>query len=269
MFLVSLPAPHQRCDFFIAADQGVRRRCPARRPPRARPHDSEQRHTLRHALQIVGSALLGDEQVDFPCRGRADQRIGWRRRLRKRARLTARRSTWSAAGRPRDQASRKVVLCRSRPRGDAGKSPALQLQPGRYPRLTPRAYLLGGELRSGRRPALRHVGLRHDPQSLLILRLTGDLRALSGERQRAGVVIGGRPRDRPAENAADANLSGARHSGCSGLTNRFHSPCSPWRETTRRRRLSECGAARAPAPRAPQIEDTGEGRSAADRPGWL
>jgi hypothetical protein len=43
-----------------------------------------------------------------------------------------------------------------------------------------------------------------------------------------------------AENAADANLFGASHSGCSGPTNRLRAPCSRRRDRTWRRRPSEC-----------------------------
>jgi hypothetical protein len=67
------------------------------------------------------------------------------------------------------------------------------------------------------------------------------------ERSAAGVT-GGQPEEpqteagpstpRPAaENQPMPIYPGARHSGCSGLTNRFRAPCSPRRETTMPRRV--------------------------------
>jgi hypothetical protein len=67
-------------------------------------------------------------------------------------------------------------------------------------------------------------------------RRRGDGRASPKSHRRKPAPSTPRP---AAENAADANLSRARRSGCSGLTNRFRAQCSLRRDRTWRHRPSE------------------------------
>src|SRR6516165_9945656 len=67
-----LPAPHQHGDFLVATHQRRETALPCATTAAARPHEAEQRHRLRHALEFVAAALLGDKQAGDltldPCR---------------------------------------------------------------------------------------------------------------------------------------------------------------------------------------------------------
>ena len=58
-----LPAPHQHGDFLVATDERREMALPRAASAAARPHEPEQRHRLRHALEFMAAALLGDEQT--------------------------------------------------------------------------------------------------------------------------------------------------------------------------------------------------------------
>ena len=79
----ALPAPQQHRDFLLAPDQRRQRALPGAPPAAARAHDAVEHRRLRHALQRLRAAILGDEQPrDLPpdsCRG--PDRSGLRRRL--------------------------------------------------------------------------------------------------------------------------------------------------------------------------------------------
>ena len=81
--LRALPAPQQHRQLLLAPDQWRQGALPGAPAAAAGACDPKQRHRLRHALQHVGAAILGDEQPrNLPpdlCRG--PDRSGLRRRL--------------------------------------------------------------------------------------------------------------------------------------------------------------------------------------------
>jgi hypothetical protein len=68
-----LPAAHQHCDFFLAADKRRQMALPGAASAAACPNDPIQRHRLRPALELMGAAFLGNEQAgDLPLYPRCD-----------------------------------------------------------------------------------------------------------------------------------------------------------------------------------------------------
>ena len=58
-----LPAPHQHGDFLVAADERREMALPGAASAAAGTNEPEQHHRLRHALERMCAALLGDEQA--------------------------------------------------------------------------------------------------------------------------------------------------------------------------------------------------------------
>ena len=88
-----LPAPHQHRRFVVAADQRREIARAGAASAAARAHQPEQSHRLRHALERVRAALLGDEQSgDLALHPRRDQdrtRLGQRLHPRRDVRRVA------------------------------------------------------------------------------------------------------------------------------------------------------------------------------------
>src|SRR4029077_14671573 len=59
----ALPAPHEYRYFLIATDKRRQMPLPRVAAASAGPHQPEQLYRLRHALQFMGAAVLGDEKA--------------------------------------------------------------------------------------------------------------------------------------------------------------------------------------------------------------
>src|SRR6516165_4114462 len=58
----ALPASHEHGEFFFAAYKRCEMALPGSASTATRPNDPVQRHRLRHPLEFMAAALLGDEQ---------------------------------------------------------------------------------------------------------------------------------------------------------------------------------------------------------------
>ena len=177
----SLPAPHQHRDFLVATDQRREMALPGTASAAARPHQSEQRHRLRHAFEFMAAALLGDEQARdlalHPRRNHDRARLGQR--------LHPRRDIWHVA----ENLARRIH--HHRPGFD---------RDARGQRRLARAGVLAVQfgkraLDRERRPhrALGIVLLRHripEQHHQPVAELLGDLAAHFRHRRRGGIEIG-------------------------------------------------------------------------------
>jgi len=175
-----LPAPHQHCDFLVAADQRREIARPRAASAAARPHQPEQSHRLGHAFEFMAAALLGDEQAsDLALHPRRDHD-----RARLGERLHPRRDVGGVA----EDLARRIHYHRTSFDADAGGERRLARAGVLAVQLGQRA--LDRQRRTRR--TLSVVLLRHrisEQRHQPVAELLGDVAAHLRHRRRGGIEI--------------------------------------------------------------------------------